>query len=89
MATCMPVRDMKNTASFTRAVREAGEPVTVTKNGYDELVVMTPKEYERMRQDAAEAHLLMQLLSAERDYAAGNYAEGHEFLSSLRSQYDL
>lgn len=46
MATCVPVRDMKDTAKFSETVRNADGPVTVTKNGRDEFVVMTSDAYE-------------------------------------------
>lgn len=89
MPTCVPVRDMKNTAEFTRTVRDAEGPVTVTKNGYDELVVMTPDDYEALRRDAAEAHLLSVLIRSERDLAEGRAEDGAEFVSSLRVRYGL
>ena len=34
MPTCVPVRDMKDTAAFTALV-ESERDVTVTKNGYE------------------------------------------------------
>ncbi len=40
MALCVPVREMKDTAKFLSVVEGSKEPVTVTRNGRDALVVM-------------------------------------------------
>ena len=46
MAVCVPVRDMKDTAAFAKLVKESPEPITVTKNGYSEFVVMRSEDYD-------------------------------------------
>lgn len=46
MTTCVPIRDMKNTAAFTALVESSEEPITVTKNGYDTFVVMKASDYK-------------------------------------------
>lgn len=43
MPTCVPIKAMKDTTRFVEVVNGAKEPVTVTRNGYDTLVVMTPE----------------------------------------------
>lgn len=43
----IPISELKDTAGFARAVEIAEGPVTVTKNGYDKLVVMTPDEFSK------------------------------------------
>ena len=45
MATCVPIKDMRDTAQFLKLVQESDEPITVTKNGYSELVVMRAEDY--------------------------------------------
>ena len=46
MPVCVPIKEMKNTASFTETVMEAQEPVFVTKNGREAIVSMSPEVYE-------------------------------------------
>lgn len=89
MAVCVPIRDMKNTSAFAQTVREAPEPVTVTKNGYSEFVVMRSEDYELMREEVAKARLLRVLADADRAYEAGDYVDGAAFTDSVRRAYGL
>ena len=87
MPTCVPIRDMKNTASFAQLVEEATGPVTVTKNGYDAFVVMKSGEYEALQQELAQARLLARMTQAEAEYAEGRYADGRSFTERMRAEY--
>ena len=89
MAVCVPVRDMKDTAAFAKLVRESSEPITVTKNGYSEFVVMRAEDYDLMREEVAKARLLRVLADADRSYDEGDYADGPAFVSSMREKYGL
>lgn len=87
--TCVPIRDMKNTAAFTALVDEAPTPITVTRNGYDAFVVMRSEEYEALQLELARARLLSRMSQAEAEYAAGDYLDGKEFTGKMRSEYGL
>lgn len=89
MSKCVPIRDMKNTAAFSRLVEEAAEPIVVTKNGYDHFVVIKSSDYETMQEELAKARLLKRIALAEEDYAEGRYVEGSEFTSNVREKYGL
>ncbi len=89
MAVCVPVRDMKDTAAFAKLVRESSEPVTVTKNGYSEFVVMRAEDYDIMREEVARARLLRVLADADRSYEAGDFIGGPAFISNMREKYGL
>ncbi len=89
MAICVPVRDMKDTAAFARLVRESSEPVTVTKNGYNEFVVMRSEDYDLMREELAKAKLIRVLADADRAYEKGEYVDGPSFVASARERYGL
>ena len=89
MATCVPVRDMKDTAAFSKLVRESPEPITVTKNGYSEFVVMRSEDFELMREEVAKARLVRILADADRSYEQGDYASGPDVIASLRNRYGL
>ena len=89
MAICVPVRDMKDTAAFAKLVRESSEPITVTKNGYRECVVMRAEDDDLMREEVAKARLLRVLADADRSYDEGDYADGPAFVSSMREKYGL
>lgn len=89
MAFCVPIKDMKDTAAFSRMVEESFGPVTVTKNGYDTFVVMKSADYEAIQEELAKARLLARVAQAENEYATGDYADGKEFAAAVRAQYGL
>lgn len=89
MPVCVPIKDMKDTAAFTRRIEEASGPVTVTKNGYDAFVVMKTGEYEAMQQELSKARLLARIAQAEHEYATGQYSDGPAAVAAIRNQYGL
>lgn len=86
MSVCVPIRDMKDTTRFVEVVSGAGAPVTVTRNGYDALVVMTPEAYDGLRLEAARARLYTVLDEAEREIENGDVVDYDGFIGSLRSR---
>lgn len=89
MPTCVPIKDMKDTAAFTRKVEESDGPITVTRNGYDAFVVMRSGEYEAMQEELAKARLITRITLAEHEYATGQYSDGAAFTTSVRAERDL
>lgn len=89
MPTCVPIRDMKDTAKFTELIESAQGPVTVTRNGYDAFVVMRSDEYEAMQQEVAKAQLLSRMAIADVELAEGDYADGADFTAKVRAQHGL
>ncbi len=89
MPVCVPIKDMKDTAAFTRKIEEASGPVTVTRNGYDAFVVMKTGEYEAMQQELAKARLLSRTAQAENEYATRKFSDGPEFVASVKERYGL
>ena len=64
MPTCVPVRDMKNTAAFTALV-ERERDVTVTRNGYSAMHCLSEEEYQAQQDEVARARLLSYMMRAE------------------------
>ena len=89
MPVCVPIKDMKDTAAFTRTIEQASGPVTVTKNGYDVFVVMRTDDYEAMQVELAKSRLLSRIVQAEHEYATGQFSDGPEFSKSLREKHGL
>lgn len=89
MARCVSIKEMKDTAAFTRRVEESQGPITVTRNGYDAFVVMRSDEYEAIQEELAKARLLTRIAQAEHEYAVGQYSDGQEFSESMREKYGL
>ena len=84
-AALYPIRDLKNTAEISRLCQSAKEPITITKNGYDDMVIMSAKMYDKMRLYS----VYERLMEAEDDIAEGRVSDAHASLQKLRGKYGL
>ena len=50
--TCVPIKELKDTATFSRLVESSADPVIVTRNGYDAFAVMTVEQLEALKFEA-------------------------------------
>ena len=89
MPITVPVRDLKDTAKICKTVREAAGPVTVTRNGYAEMVLMRPEEYDEMRQAAGKQELYQAIAEAEERMDEGHWIDSEEMFEGLRRKYGL
>ena len=46
---CIPIRDLKNTAAISEMCKKSAAPIYVTKNGYNDMVIMSAEVYDRIR----------------------------------------
>lgn len=82
MPKIRPISDLRNKShEISRICHESGEPVYITKNGQDDLVVMSVAAYER---DRARLDLYRLLDEAESDVRAGDRGVG---LKTLRNRF--
>lgn len=99
--TILPMKELKDTAGIAKRCEEEDAPIHITKNGYDSLVVMSSKTFERydlaMRQ-AAQRELarekeleeaLADLRAGIDDIAAGRTRDAFEMIDELREKYGL
>lgn len=89
MATCVPISELKDTNAFAKKVARAGEPVIVTKNGYEEFIVLDPALFRTYRKETPEEKLDRLLSEADRDIAAGRMSEAQAGLKEIRKAYGL
>lgn len=88
MATCVPVRDMRDTAAFTQLVASEQE-VTVTKNGYEAIHCLSPERYRVLCEAEAKARLLSRMALADAEKQDGKYSDYAEFSSQMKEKYGL
>ncbi len=88
MALCAPVRDMKDTAKALSVVEASKDPVTVTRNGRDALVVMTLEAYDGLKSELAHERLMRRLDCAELEFDFVECFDGGTFLDALLDRYD-
>ncbi len=89
MPTCVPIKDLRDTASFDEMVMSSAEPVTVTKNGYDRFTCVRSSDFRRWETADARAALLERIMISEHERAAGLSSDAFDSLSALREKYDL
>ena len=88
-ATCVPMKELKNTAEFTETVQNAAGPVLVTKNGREAFVALSMSGYEALCAEAARAKLYQAIDRAEADIDAGRVTDAREVSAGLRAKYGL
>lgn len=86
MPKIIPIRDLKDTAKISTMVRESPGPVYVTKNGYDDMVIMRTEDYDQL---LWEKDVLGKLLEAEQSIARGETFDAFESLEKLRKKYGI
>ena len=82
---CIPIRDLKNTAAVSEMCKKSAAPIFVTKNGYNDMVIMSAEVYDRIRL----LSVYEKLMEAEADIEEGRVLEGSASLRRLREKYGL
>lgn len=86
MPRIIPIKDLKNTALISQLCESSNEPIYVTKNGYNHLIVMQQEAYE---EQFALLDLLKKLYSAEKSVAKGLVEDAHLALEDIRAEFGL
>ena len=89
MPVCVPIRDLKNTAEFSKTVEDSAGPVIVTRNGREAFAVMTVEQLDALRMEAARAELYQRVIEAEQDIATGRLADAHASQRAARERHGL
>ena len=82
MATCVPIKDMRDTAAFAELVETSATPITVTRNGYDQFVVMRTNQYEALLAMQEKNRLYERMLLADFDMQCGKPSCGAGIIHS-------
>ena len=82
---CIPIRDLKNTAAVSEMCKKSAAPIFVTKNGYNDMVIMSAEVYDRIRL----VSVYEKLMEAEADIEEDRVLEGSASLRRLREKYGL
>ena len=85
MPKCIPIRDLKNTSEISQLCKQATEPIFVTKNGYNDMVIMSMEMYDRIRLYG----VYEKLMEAEKSIAEGRVMDANTSLQKLREKHGL
>ena len=86
MPKIIPIKELKDTANISMMVRENAGPIYVTKNGYDDMVIMSTEEYDRL---IYQLDILEKLAEGERAIRRGETIDATESLEQVRRRYGL
>jgi PHD/YefM family antitoxin component YafN of YafNO toxin-antitoxin module len=86
MPKIIPIKELKDTAKLSNMVHEAAEPIYITKNGYDDMVIMSSDVYDRR---LFLTNLYEKLDEAETALASGEVKELSLVMENLRKRHGL
>ena len=86
MPQVITIQDLEKTSEVSEMCRNAEEPVFVTQNGRESMVIMRVKTFERtmFMQD-----VYNKVATAEQSVKAGRVMDGSESLKTVRMKYGL
>lgn len=89
MPTCVPIREIRDTAAFADRVASSHEPIFVTRNGKDAFVAISGSSYDELARAKAESRLLERMLLAEEERAVGVTTDFFADLEELGAKHGL
>ncbi|GEM_PF-3219138 len=90
VAKVVPISALKNTGAISNCVHQAGDqPLVVTKNGSEDMVILSPELWHRMEQAELERRLLKEVAVGERALRRGEVVSYEDDTVRLRAAYGL
>ena len=89
MPYCVPIKDLKDTAAFSKMVKETDHPIFVTKNGREEFVVMNTGVYRDDGVDPVRKRFYAFLERSQKDAEEGRVMDAFEFSKQIGEEYGL
>ncbi len=86
MPRIIPIRDLKDPTTISQMCNESTEPIYITKNGYEDMVIMSMRAYE---EKMFMADVYSKLAEAETEIREGKVSDAHGGLKVLREKYGL
>ena len=86
MPRIIPIRDLKDTSTISKMCSESSDPIYITQNGYDNMVIMSMKAYEE-KMWLLDAYA--KLAEAEAEVQNGKTVDARSALKTLREKHGL
>ena len=83
MPQIIPIKDLKDTANVSELCHTLNEPIYITKNGYEDMVLMSMEYYEASRK---RWEMYADLEISEEQIAQGKTKDAKKALQSVRSK---
>jgi len=81
----IPIKDLQDTVKISKMAKETNEPIFVTKNGYEDLVIMSHESYRR----ALAKHFINEKLAKSEESLknGGKTVNASEYIKQLEAKY--
>jgi hypothetical protein len=86
MPRIIPIKELKDTASVSLMVHESEGHKKKKKNGYDDMVIMSTEEYDRL---IFQLDILERLAEGERAIRRGEIVDADESIGQSRRRYEI
>jgi len=86
MPQMIPIKDLVETNELSELCRNAGEPVFITKNGHDDMVVMSMETYWKMM---FLNDVRLKLEEGEISIRSGDVMSGFDSLKAIKEKHAL
>ncbi len=84
MPQIRPITDIRNTTEISELCHKLQESIFITKNGYEDMVVMSNEIYER---EITSADIFRKLLIAQKQIDDNEGVDGESTLENMRGKY--
>lgn len=85
MPQIIPIRDLRNTMEISELCQATNQPIYITKNGYDDMVIMSSKTYD---EKLFKMDIYEKLLFAEKQITDGApLSNAFDVLDRLEEKY--
>lgn len=82
----MPITELRDTNKISKICKETREPVYLTKNGYDELVVMDSKTFNDFEY---RMYMHDEIIKGIHDIKSGNVMDFDKAMKEVSDKYGL
>ena len=86
MPQIVPIRDLRDTNKISKMCHESDAPIYVTKNGYDDMVIMSSTAFDTMFAKIATLNAIME---GSEQIDAGEGIDGSMVKEQLEKKYKI
>ena len=79
-----PITDLRNTSEISDLCHKTQEPIFITKNGCEDMVIMSSDTYEK---SIASTEVMIKLLVAQQQLSDGMHVNGERILQQFKERY--
>ncbi len=83
MTKMIPIKDLEESARISEMCHSTEEPIFITKNGNNDMVIMSIETFDKYRRSMQLQPFYHDLCLAEKDFQAGSIIDAYESLDEI------